>query len=151
MDPLSVISGVAGVASAAAALASSLHEIIANVRGAPREMAEIADGTRELSGVLRQMRIVLRAGREKKLFRSELYRSIRSATRRIESYHEDVYELIKSDRGLGRIMWAFRKARAEGLLAKVDSLKLTVSLMMNTASLALACDKETQCVIPTLL
>lgn len=141
MDPLSVISGVAGVASAAAALASSLYSIISDIRDAPREMKDIAAGIRDLSDVLRELRKILRDRTE--LFRKSLFRSIGSATKRIRDFHDEIYELIKSDAVVSRILWAFRRSQADKLLAKIDSLKLTVSLMMSTMSLASEQDKHT--------
>lgn len=146
MDPLSVISGVAGVASTAAALASSLYDLISNIRDAPREMKEVAAGIRELSGVLRELRNILRGDTDEGLFRDGLFQSIHSAMDRIAGFHDEIRELIKSGGGGGgvaRIQWAFRKSKADKFLAKIDSLKLTVSLMMSTMSLALEQDKHT--------
>ncbi|KAJ9138951.1 hypothetical protein NKR23_g8267 [Pleurostoma richardsiae] len=135
MDPLSIISGVAGVAMAGSTIASVLYDMISNIRDAPSQMIDIARGIRELSSVLKELRGVLKKGR--KLFKDRLYRSVRSATRRIEDIHEEIDALLDHHGGgLSRVIWQFRKSKATNLLAKIETHKSTVQLIATTMLLA---------------
>jgi hypothetical protein len=98
-------------------------------------MIDIARGIRELSFVLKELRGVLKKGR--KLFKDRLYRSVRSATRRIEDIHEEIDALLDHHGGgLSRVIWQFRKSKATNLLAKIETHKSTVQLIATTMLLA---------------
>jgi hypothetical protein len=138
MDPLSIMSGVAGVATAGSMLSGALFNLISTIKGAPREMADIARGICDLTLVLRELRSVLREG--KAIYRDRLLRAIQSAVRRIRKIHKDINGLIAGDDGpspVVRILWVFRKSKAVVLLARIESHKSTVQLMVTTMLLAM--------------
>ncbi|KFX93803.1 hypothetical protein O988_06617 [Pseudogymnoascus sp. VKM F-3808] len=104
---------------------------------APKEMADIARGICDLTLVLRELRWVLREGQA--IYRDRLLRAIQSAVRRIRKIHKDINGLIAGDDGpspVVRILWVFRKSKAAVLLARIESHKSTVQLMVTTMLLA---------------
>jgi hypothetical protein len=134
-DPFSIISGVAGIATAGSALASTLFDIISSIRDAPREMIEIARGIRELSTILRELRGIFKQGG--RLFKDRLFQAILSATHRIEGVHDKISDLYDNKGGnMARVRWAFRKSKATKLLARIESHKSTVQLIVTTMLLA---------------
>lgn len=138
MDPLSIISGVVGVATAGSMLSGALFNLISTIHGAPREMTDIARGICDLSLVLRELRWVLREGHA--VHRDRLLRAIKSAVRRIRQIHRDVDGLIAGDDGpspVVRILWVFCKSKTAVPLARIESHKSTVHLMVTTMLLAM--------------
>lgn len=140
MDPFSVISGVAGVATAAASLASYLHNLLSDIRDAPRDMRDMAGVVRELSDVLRELRGALRRGEG--LLRPKMYGSIDVTTARIKELQRDIRALVESSGVVSRVLWTLRsKARAERLVGRIDSLILGLLLKLKTMSLVIVIEQ----------
>lgn len=102
-------------------------------------MTDIARGICDLSLVLRELRCVVRDGHA--VHRDRLLRAIKSVVRRIRQIHKDINGLIAGDDGpspVVRILWVFRKSKAAVLLARIESHKSTVQLMVTTMLLAMA-------------
>ena len=133
---------VAGVATVGVALSSALYDIVAAIRDAPKEMAEIAQGIQELSIVLGELRRVLKKAR--KLLRDRLLKAVSSAMERIQATHDKVDRVLDVEGGLARVFWAFRRSKATKLLATIESHKSTVQLMATTITLAIVQREHTR-------
>ena len=142
MDPLSIMGGVAGVATAGVAISSALYDLIASIRDAPIEMIEIARGVHDLSTVLRELRRVLK--KAYKILRDRLLKAVKSVMDRIRDTQDEVDRLLDVEGGLSRIFWAFRKSRANKLMATIEGHKSTVQLMATTVTLALVQRQQTE-------
>ncbi|KAF0329334.1 hypothetical protein GQ607_003283 [Colletotrichum asianum] len=134
MDPLSVIGSIAGVAQAGASLSKMIYEIISTVRGAPKEIADIARGIADLSVILSELRRVLNDGLQ--LFRRKLIGRIRSAMRRIDMIHNEIGRLMDINGGVGRLKWVFRRSMSVQLLHQVEAHKNAINMILHTMTLA---------------
>ncbi|KAF6806252.1 hypothetical protein CSOJ01_08976 [Colletotrichum sojae] len=134
MDPLSLIAGIAGISQAGASLSKALYYLVSSTRGAPREVSDIARGIADLSVILRELRRVLRNGGS--LFRPRLVRHIHSATRRIDSIHDELGRLIDVGSGVARLKWAFRRSTTTQLLYQIEAHKNAINMILHTMALA---------------
>ncbi|KAK2001191.1 hypothetical protein LX36DRAFT_708741 [Colletotrichum falcatum] len=135
MDPLSVIASIAGISQAGASLSKTIYELVSSMRGAPKEIADIARGIHDLSLILSELRHVLRDG--KALYRRKLLRHIRSASRRIHKIHKEIKRLIDVGSGFGRLKWALRRSASMQLLYQIEGHKNAINMVLQTISLAI--------------
>lgn len=151
MDPLSVTSNgvVARAATSVAALASTLYDRIAGVRGPqpPREMKEVAGGVRDLSSGLRELRNTLQKV-DRGVFRSGFFASIHSVAGHVEQRLEEIPALAMldddgdADADVWRVSRTSWKARMGEVLSTLDSLKLAVGLITSMMLLVWEQDKR---------
>lgn len=134
-DPLSILGGLVGVVATGAQLSLSLYEISNRIVHAPKEVAELASEMSLLSSTLGNLGEVLREG--KGLYKHRMISNTKNMLSRIKDVHRDIRKMTKDAKGLRRLGWVFRSVKAKALLAKIDSLKLTLSLTLATMQLAL--------------
>lgn len=152
-DPLSVTSNavVARTATSAAALVSTLYDIIVDTHdpSPPRDMKDVAGGVRDLSNGLRDLYNLLQKI-DRAVFRSDLFASIHSISEHIEVLIERIRGLVKLDDigdGNGgdtrRVSCASWNVKTDGIVLKIESLKLVVGLVLSMMSLVSEQDKRT--------
>ncbi|KAF4817704.1 hypothetical protein CGCTS75_v012174 [Colletotrichum tropicale] len=134
MDPLSVIGSIAGVSQAGASLSKMIYEMISTIRGAPKEIADIARGIADLSVILSELKHVLNDGLQ--LFRRKLMGRIRSAIRRIDMIHSEIGRLMDVNGGVGRLKWVFKRSMSVQLLHQVEAHENAINMILHTMTLA---------------
>jgi hypothetical protein len=134
MDPLSIIAGIAGISQAGASLSVAIFRLISAAKNAPKEITDIARGVSDLSMILRELRRVLKDGRQ--IYRRKLIRRVGVAIKRIGRIHDEIGELLELESDFSRLKWAFRRSKATQLLYQVESHKTGVHLILQTMILA---------------
>ncbi|RSL82859.1 hypothetical protein CEP51_004873 [Fusarium floridanum] len=141
MDPLAIIASIAGIAAAGTALSKSIYEFFSSSRSSSREMLDIARTIADLSIILGELRRVLRDGSE--LCNRKYLRRIKSAMRRISRFHDEIRQLMDEARGFGGFKWRLKRSEIQQKLARIESHKTGISLMLNILLLAITTRKQT--------
>ncbi|KAJ8110392.1 hypothetical protein OPT61_g6761 [Boeremia exigua] len=115
-DPLSIIAGIVGVAVASAQLANKVHDFTDKVKNAPSQMHDIASEMSHLSGIIKLLATVLEEG-------SGAYKPQNSGTFGIRT----------------RVKWVLSSGKVAELLDRIEALKSSLSILLNTTQLAVAC------------
>lgn len=134
-DPLSVLAGIAGVATAGVQTSMSLYNIAHRIKRAPKEVAEMATELSLLASVLQNMRSVMEQSFD--LCKPQLIADTKSILLRINELFDAIRELTRvSSSSLYRLKLLFRSSRTKEFLARVESFKATISLVLGTIQLA---------------
>ncbi|KAH7274948.1 hypothetical protein B0J15DRAFT_473864 [Fusarium solani] len=142
MDPLSIIASITGIATAGTALSKAIYEFVSSTRGASREMLDIARTIGDLSIILGELRRVLRDGSE--LCNRKYLRRIKSAMRRISRIHDEIHELMNEARGFAAFKWRLKRSEVQQKLARIESHKTGINLMLNILVLAITTRKQSR-------
>jgi hypothetical protein len=142
MDPLSIIASITGIATAGTALSKAIYEFVSSTRGASREMLDIARTIGDLSIILGELRRVLRDGSE--LCNRKYLRRIKSAMRRISRIHDEIHELMNEARGFAAFKWKLKRSEVQQKLARIESHKTGINLMLNILVLAITTRKQSR-------
>lgn len=130
MDPLSIIASIAGISQAGASLSREIYNLISSVRGAPKEISDIARGISDLSIILRELRKVLKEGRD--VYSRKLLRRVGSSGRRIGKIHLQINQLLAIRNGIAQLKWFFRKSKVTQLLYQIESHKSGINIILHT-------------------
>lgn len=130
MDPLSIIASIAGISQAGASLSREIYNLISSVRGAPKEISDIARGISDLSIILRELRNVLKEGRD--VYSRKLLRRVGSSGRRIGKIHLQINQLLAIRNGIAQLKWFFRKSKVTQLLYQIESHKSGINIILHT-------------------
>ncbi|KAK4183378.1 hypothetical protein QBC35DRAFT_467335, partial [Podospora australis] len=114
---MEIVASVAGISTAGAALSKAIYTILATIRDAPDEMADIASGITTLSLILDQLKSVMRKGND------------------LMINHDGV--------SIARLKWLFRRPRIRDLSARIECHKSTLTLLVQTMMLAVEQRKYT--------
>ena len=134
-DPLSIAGSIAGIVTGGAQLSICLYNIASRLKSAPQEVADLAGEISFLSQTLSTIGDVLKQG--KSLYTPCMLWELELRISRIEEIHREVRGLTKSGRGLHRFLWIIRTGRVKALMARVESHKSAMSLVLSTMQLAL--------------
>lgn len=147
---------IADAAQSTAALASTLYGLVANIRdddppaSSPPSTKHVAGGVRDLSNRLRELRNMLQRVDDRGVFRSGLFAGMDSLSRQIQGLLVDIRGGFVVEPGHGGNAegkpWcalALRKTRADGLLVRIDCLKLAVELTLSMMALVWEQDMQT--------
>ncbi|KAI8628741.1 hypothetical protein F5Y19DRAFT_112493 [Xylariaceae sp. FL1651] len=134
MDPLSIIASIAGVSTAGVSLSRAIYDVISTVRNAPKEITDIARGLSDLSFILRELRRVLKDGKD--IYRRKLIRRVGSAVRRVGRVQDEIGRLLDGSGGLAKLKWIFRKSKTMALLYTIESHKTGINMILHTMMLA---------------
>jgi hypothetical protein len=135
MDPLSVIASVAGISTAGISLSRAVYDLVSSVRNAPREVSAIAKGLSDLSYILRELRRVLKDGKD--VYRRKLIRRVATAVKRVGRVQREIQSLLEGSGGLARLKWFFRKSKTMELLYAIESHKTGISMILHIMTLAI--------------
>ncbi|KAI3319687.1 hypothetical protein HD806DRAFT_525351 [Xylariaceae sp. AK1471] len=134
MDPLSIIASIAGISTAGISLSLAIYDVVSSVRNAPREVSAIARGLSDLSFILRELRRVLKDGKD--IYHRKLIRRVASAVKRVGRVQGEIEALLDGSGGLTRLKWIFRKSKAMELLYAIESHKTGISMILHIMMLA---------------
>ncbi|KAL6353620.1 hypothetical protein LRP88_14118 [Fusarium phalaenopsidis] len=140
MDSLSIIASITGIATAGTALSKAIYEFVSSTRGASREMLDIARTITDLSIILGELRRVLRDGSE--LCNRKYLRRIKSAMRRISRIHDEIHQLMNEARRFAAFKWRLKRSEVQQKLARIESHKTGINLMLNILVLAITTRKQ---------
>lgn len=139
MSGLEVIASVVGVAAFGTKLTASLYEVGEHMIRARSQIRSIARNVSLLTDAIRHVRDVLES--RQAVYSTKLVRSIKRVMRSCERTFRKINETINSKKsyssvwGLVRIRWLFKKPQAEEMEAKMDSLKVTLQVLVQTITL----------------
>ncbi|KAI0451939.1 hypothetical protein F5B21DRAFT_485137 [Xylaria acuta] len=134
MDPLSIIASIAGISTAGISLSRAIYDAISSVRNAPKDVSRIAKGLCDLSFTLRELRQVLRDGKD--IYRRKLIRRVASAIKRVGRVQREIEGLLDATGSLAKLRWAFRKSKTMELLYAIESHKTGINMILQTMMLA---------------
>ncbi|KAI1367916.1 hypothetical protein F5Y08DRAFT_297303 [Xylaria arbuscula] len=134
MDPLSVIASIAGISTAGITLSRAIYDAISSIRNAPKEVSSVAKGLCDLSVILRELRRVLKDGKD--VYRRKLIRRVASAIRRVGRVQSEIKELLDGTGTLAKLKWIFQKSRVMELLYAIESHKTGINIILQTMVLA---------------
>ncbi|RSL49419.1 hypothetical protein CEP54_012448 [Fusarium duplospermum] len=140
MDPLSISASMTSIATAGTALSKAIYEFFSSTRSASKEMLDIARTIADLSIILGELRRVLRDGSE--LCNHKYLRRIKSAMRRISRIHDEIRQLMDEARGFAGFKWRLKRSEIQQKLARIESHKTGVNLMLNILALAITTRKQ---------
>ena len=142
--------GAIGIAAAVLQLAGNgmklsmtIHEIGATMANAGVQIAAVAQSIQLFSSTLRHVGYALR--QSEPVHSQDAEDTAQEVMILADSVFNDIRMMISQVDALGRVQrlsivmrvkWCFRKAKVDYLLCKLDSLKLTLSLMLQTISIA---------------
>lgn len=133
-EAIGLAASVAGLASFAATVSIGLYECCHTLRHALDEINDMARDVSLFASVLEQLGKVLEA--QKNLLRASslhLVKNVVGATRIIFNEIDLAVKLRKGK--AARVMWLFDKPKTLEIKAKMESLKSTLSILLQTVTL----------------
>ncbi|OMP84789.1 hypothetical protein BK809_0001892 [Diplodia seriata] len=140
-DPFSILGTALAVASVASTLSIKLFEIGNTIRNAPKEVETIASELSTAASILYNVRDTISGGMY--LIKAHLIADMGSILYRFGEVNSEISKMIdkKKKRRLSlAALMVFKERHVKDLMAKVESLKLSMNLIMNTVLLATALD-----------
>lgn len=138
-DPLSVVATIFGLVGAGARLSTSLYDICETIGSAQEEVEEIAGDLSFFVVVVDELGKVFAA--PKRIYSDKLESSVRDILKRCRHVFRKINRMIDRTAGLpklklqSKVMWVFRKGKVLEVKANLESLKSTLSLILQTLKL----------------
>lgn len=140
-DPVSVILGVLGAAAASAQLAKVVHDFSDKVKNAPNQMRDIAWNMSLLSNIFKSLAEILEYGEG--LYKPQVLIDTQSIMDRMKKIQRRIRKLVANHSGLrARVRWLLNSGIVAELLGKIEALKSSLNLIINTMQLAVACENR---------
>ncbi|KAH6612161.1 hypothetical protein C7974DRAFT_419056 [Boeremia exigua] len=137
-DPLSIVASIVGVGVASAQLANKVYDFTDKYKNAPAQMQDIASEMSHLSSIFSLLANVLKEGQG--AYKPQVLKDVGSILGRVEKIQEEIRKLMKRNGGVrARVKWAMSFGKVSELLDRVEALKSSLSVLLDTALLALAC------------
>ena len=137
-DPLSVAAGVIGIVTAAAQISSLLVKFTVNVKDAPKQASVVLTEVNDTSSILAQLQsflLGLETPDKSKTCLLQVESVIAILTGCVATFSElqevlDSLEIEKMQRG-DRLKWSRKESTIAPLLARLQTHKASLSLMLN--------------------
>ena len=142
MDPLSVAASVAGVAVMGAQLSQTIYNLISSFCEAEQEMSNIANCCSHLAMVLNELEGVLR--RDSRVYQKRMLRVVMDILNSCQDVFQSVSKYVSvspqhstsSKQVRRRVCWCFQQHRVRPLQAGLESMKLTLNVLLHVVHLA---------------
>lgn len=136
-DPLSIIAGIVGIAAASAHLANTVHDFGDRFNNARSQMHNVGSEMSQLSGILKNLAIILEQGRGK--YKLQVLTDTKSIIERVEKVQKEIRRMVKKNSGFrARVRWALSSGKIAELLDRIEALKSSLSIVIATVQLAVA-------------
>ena len=135
MDGLSTVASVASVAAVGVQLSKTIYDVVTTIKSGNEEIQEVADHVSVLSVVLEELQEVL--NHEKLHFRPALEENARIIVSRCEGIFKDIEKHTKGtkDATTRKLKWYFKREKVRPLRASLESLKSTLSILLQVVQL----------------
>jgi len=142
-DPLSIVAGIVGVAVASAQLANKVHDFADKYKNAPTQIHDIASEMSHLSSVFKLLANVLKEGFKdgsgKHKYKPRVLKDTQAILDRVRDIQDEIQDLMKRDRRVrARMKWAMSFNKVTKLLDRIEALKSSLGILLNTTQLAVA-------------
>ena len=135
-DPLSIIASIAGVGVASAQLANKVYDFTDKYRNAPAQMQDVASEMSHLSSIFSLLATVLSHGQG--LYKPQVLQDAASIIGRVNKIQDEIKKLMKRNSGVrARIKWVMSFGKVSELLDRIEALKSSLSILLDTTQLAL--------------
>jgi hypothetical protein len=142
-DPLSIAASAAGLVSIADTIFTRIYRYAKGVKGAAKEIEELAAGIRTLSEILHGLQLVL-SQYDDDLSDSNLRlhhlnscrETLLKIQRKIDSNDSQISNRSKFEVTIQKLKWPFSGAEVKALLSEVERHKATINVAMTGDSLA---------------
>ena len=141
-DPVTIISTAAGITAACVKLSCALYNICDNIASSQDQIEELAGDLTDFASIVKELSKLLE--RPKRVYSDTLSSSLLEILEKCKSQFQKVRRMIgKTEsetvsviRFKSRVAWVFREAKVRALMARLDSTKLTLLVMLQTLKLA---------------
>lgn len=136
-DPLSIIGSIVGIAVASAQLANKVHDFADKYRNAPAQMHDVAAEMSQLSSIFDLLANVLKEGSG--TYKPQVLSDANDMLNRVQKIQEEIMKLMKSNSGIrARMKWVLSAGKVGELLDRIEALKSSLSILLDTTQLAIA-------------
>jgi hypothetical protein len=135
-DPLTIITGIVGIAAASAQLRASVHAFSDKFKNAPVQMHDFATNMTLLSSILRNLGNILKQG--KGVYKPQILTDTQSVIERLKKVQEEVQKILSKSDFRARVKGALSSGAVTELLERIEALKSSLTLIINTIQLAMA-------------
>ena len=126
-----ILANVAAVATAGIQISQSLYKISKRLINAPKEISDVAWEIAHLSDMVEILGDVLKSA--KKLLKPELLQNAKEILTRFEKIQKDIKDIVqRGAHGFDRLRLAFGWTTLPRLMGKLNALKTSLSLVINT-------------------
>ncbi|KXH50232.1 hypothetical protein CNYM01_08913 [Colletotrichum nymphaeae SA-01] len=141
-DPLSIAGSIAGIVQLSASVFQQVSKFVKDAKGAEKAMKDLADQTRNLSGVLQNLALLassLEQESSTSAFKAQHLHACRETLLAVEKRLEK--PLLGFDEGSRRqamyrsLKWPLSSNDTNGLLAQIEGHRNTISLALSTDTL----------------
>lgn len=126
---------------ASAQLANKVHDFTDKVKNAPTQMHDIASEMSHLSSIFNLLATVLEEGSG--AYKPQVLTDAESILRRVKKIQEEIRRLMKKNSGTygirTRLKWVLSSGKVAELLDRIEALKSSLSILLDTTQLAVAC------------
>lgn len=135
MDPLSIAASIAGVATAGVTISIALYDVAHALKSAPKGIVSLAQELSLLSSILRSLQSTIRE--HPKICKKRLVDDTNQILSGVRTVHKDIKEMmLDSTSNFYRLKLAFKSPKTKSIMAKVESYKSTLNLILGTVQLA---------------
>ena len=135
MDPLSIAASIAGVATAGVTISIALYDVAHSIKSAPKGVVSLAQELSMLSSILRSLRSTIREHPE--VCKKRLVDDTNQILKGVRDVHKDIKAMmLDSTSNFYRLKLVFKSPKTKAIMAKVDSFKSTLNLILGTVQLA---------------
>lgn len=136
-DPLSIIASIVGVAVASAQLANKVHDFTDKYRNAPAQMHAIDSEMSHLSSIFNLLADVLKEGSG--AYKPQVLSDAKDILGRVKNIQDEIKKMMKKNSGLrARMKWVMSAGKVAELLDRIEALKSSLSILLDTTQLAVA-------------
>ncbi|KAI9892830.1 MAG: hypothetical protein M1814_000989 [Vezdaea aestivalis] len=140
-EPLSIVASIVGIGLAATQLSQGIYGLISTMRGAQSEMQTIAIDLTCFSAVVDELAEQLSAPH--RIYSNEMAKSLRKVIGCCRDNFKEIKVMVKKEKACRAkkglqfgFLWIFRGPKMRKITALLNSLKLTLSVFLQTLKLA---------------
>jgi len=150
MAELGALASIVGIAAAGAQISMTLYKLGSTVGSAKRDVNKVAASIATFCSVLQQLASTLEKARSARFSISaigttqeildrcqELFSEIEEVVKKLETGEQGGKSPKQASIGhVARVKWVFQRVKVQRLQAELESMKLTLTLMLITLNLA---------------
>lgn len=137
-DPLSIAASVLTVSGVGITLSSKLYPLISDLRGAPRQIEDVASDIKLFSCALKELGGVLDS--QQRVHSRNFVDVVGEIVARCQKTFKEIEEVITEKKGdssfFNRLKWFFQKENVKSLRATLESLRSTLLVMLHLLKFA---------------
>lgn len=140
-EPLSIAASIVGIGLAGVKLASSIYEVVDTLGSAKKDVESLAFDLGCFAAVVNELADIIKA--PEKIHSANLTTALRDVIAQCRNIFRDLNGMLvwvksnsRARRFRAKCLWVFRKTAVDRQRANIDSLKMTLTLMLQTLKAA---------------